>query len=86
MRARNDYALARPVLAAPVRGPTGSPLVVAYGPALREVLVLDPRTGDPIRRVRLPDGAPPGLVFGTIVEGTPVAGAILAAPLRAVLF
>jgi hypothetical protein len=50
------------------------------------VLSIDPRTGDPIRRVQLPEDAPIGLVFGTIVDGTPVAGAVLAAPLRVVLF
>jgi hypothetical protein len=86
LRARNDYALTPPVAPAPARGPRGSPLVVAYGPGLREVLVLDPRNGDPVRRVRLPDAAVPGLVFGTVVDGTPVAGAVLAAPLRAVVF
>ncbi|HEY5933420.1 MAG TPA: hypothetical protein VIU61_02220, partial [Kofleriaceae bacterium] len=79
----NDYALAAPIAPATARGPAGSPLVVAYGVGLREVLVLDPRTGDPVKRVRLPDG---GHVFGTIVDGTPVAGALLPAPLRAVVF
>ena len=85
LRARNDYALPDHVVPSTVRGPAGSPLVVAYGPGLREVLVLDPRTGDPVRRVRLPEGAN-GHVFATIIEGTPVAGAMLAAPLRAVVF
>ena len=44
-------------------------------------------TGDPLRRVALPEDAPPGCVFGTIVDGTPVAGALLAvaAARRAVL-
>jgi hypothetical protein len=83
LRARNDYALTAPVVATEVRGPIGSPLVVASGPLLREVLVLDPRQGDPIRRVMLPG---PGLVFGTIVDGAPVAGTVLAGPLRVVLF
>jgi hypothetical protein len=86
LRARNDYALAAPVAPPATRGPSGSPLVVAYGPGLREVVVLDPRTGDPLRRVRLPDDAPQGAVFGTVVAGSPVAGALLAAPLRFVLF
>jgi len=86
LRARNDYALAAPIAPAVARGPSGSPLVVAYGQGLHAVLVLDPRTGDPLRRVLLPEDAPPGLVFGTIVDGTPVAGALLASPLRAVLF
>jgi PQQ-like domain len=86
LRARNDYALPAPVAPPAVRGPPGSPLVIAYGPALREIVVLDPRTGDPLRRARLPDDAPPGLVFGTIVDGSPIAGTLLASPLRVVLF
>jgi hypothetical protein len=86
LRARNDYALVAPVAPVAARGPSGSPLVVAYGPGLHEVVVLDPRTGDPLRRVRLPHGAAPGAVFGTVVAGSPVAGALLAAPLRIVLF
>jgi hypothetical protein len=85
LRARNDYAVAAPAVPS-ARGPAGSPLVVAYGPGLREIMVIDPRTGDPLRRVRLPDDAAPGAVFGTMVAGAPVAGALLAAPLRVVLF
>jgi hypothetical protein len=86
LRARNDYALTAPVAPPAVRGPPGSPVVVAYGPGLREVVVLEPRTGDPLRRVQLPEDAAPGLVFGTIVDGVPLAGALLASPLRVVLF
>ncbi|HET7501689.1 MAG TPA: PQQ-binding-like beta-propeller repeat protein [Kofleriaceae bacterium] len=86
LRARNDYALAAPVSPPAVRGPPGSPLVVPFGPGLREVVALDPRTGTPLRRVRLPEDAPPGAVFGTVVDGSPVAGVLLAAPLRVVLF
>jgi hypothetical protein len=86
LRARNDYALAAPVAAPAPRGPAGSPLVVAHGPELRDVVVLDPRTGDPLRRVRLPDDAAPGAVFGTVVDGSPVAGTLLGAPLRVVVF
>jgi hypothetical protein len=86
LRARNDYALPPPVAPPAVRGPPGSPLVVAYGPGLHEVVVLDPRTGDPLRRVHLPDNAPPGAVFGTVVDGSPVAGTLLASPLSVVLF
>src|SRR5262249_52929626 len=63
LRARNDYALRAPVAPPVPRGPPGSPLVVVYGPDQREVCVLDPRTGDPLRRVVLPDDAPPGAVF-----------------------
>jgi hypothetical protein len=86
LRVRNDYALAAPVAPPAARGPPGSPLVVAYGARLHEVVVLDPRTGDPLRRVRLPDDAPSGAVFGTVVDGSPVAGTLLASPLRVVLF
>ena len=72
-----------PIAPTTVRGPSGSPLVVTYGPQMREALVLDPRTGDPLRRIALPET---GLVFGTIVDGTPVAGVVLGAPLRVVVF
>jgi len=86
LRARNDYALAAPVSAPAPRGPPGSPLVVVYGLTQREVCVLDPRTGDPVRRVALPDDAAPGAVFATVVDGSPAAGVLLASPLRVVLF
>ena len=86
LRARNDYAIDGPIVPVLARGPTGSLLVIAHGPALRNVLVLDPRTGDPLRQITLPEDAPPGVVFATIVDGTPVAGTVLAAPLRIVLF
>ncbi|CAN5921628.1 hypothetical protein BH11MYX3_BH11MYX3_24810 [soil metagenome] len=86
LRARNDYAIEGPIVPALARGPAGSLLVIAHGRALRDVLVLDPRTGDPLRQIMLPDDAPPGVVFATIVDGTPVAGTVLAAPLRIVLF
>lgn len=86
LRARNDYAIAGPIAPVLARGPTGSPLVVAHGPALHEVLVLDPRNGDPLRQITLPEDAPSGVVFSTIVDGTPVAGTVLARPLRIVLF
>lgn len=83
LRARNDYALAPPVAPA-ARGPGDGPLVVAYGPGLRELIVIDPRRGDPLRRVHLPDEAGP--VFSTMIDGKPIAGVVLAKPLRLVLF
>lgn len=86
VRARNDYALLGDIALSSVRGPIGSPLVVASGEGLREVLVLDPRNGDPLQRVQLPETAMPGLVFGTVVDGTPIAGGVLASPLRVVVF
>ncbi len=85
VRVRNDYALAEPVVAGP-RGEAPSPLVVSDGSDQNEALVIDPRTGDPLRRVRMPDDATGALVFGAVVAGKPVAGAVLAAPLRVVLF
>jgi len=85
VRARNDYAITGAVAPARARGPQGSLLVVAYGDG-RELLVLDPRTGDPLRRVALPIDAPTGVAFSTVVDGTPVAGTLLASPLRIVLF
>lgn len=82
VRTRNDYGLVDGGVAR-ARGPAGSPVVVYAG---RDVLAVDPRTGDPIRRVLLPEDAPIGLAFGTIVDGTPTTGAVLQSPLRIVLF
>jgi hypothetical protein len=86
LRARNDYALPPPVAPSAARGPADSPLLVTSGPGLRNVLVIDPHRGDPVRRVTLPEEAGAGLVFGTVVDGKPIAGAVLAKPLRVVLF
>lgn len=88
VRTRNDYGLIDGLLAS-TRGPAGSPVVLFAEPAAdraSDVLAIDPRTGDPLRRVQLPSDAPVTLVFGTIVDGTPVAGAVLQSPLRVVLF
>ncbi|MDX2091233.1 MAG: hypothetical protein SFX73_25465 [Kofleriaceae bacterium] len=78
LRARNDYAITEPD-AAHARGPVGSPFVVTYGAGGRGVLVLDPRSGDPVRRAELPEGS---AVFSTVVDGAPVAGAVVPKPLR----
>jgi len=89
LRARNDYALEPPITPGAVRGGGTSPLVVASGPNQRQLLVIEPEHGDPIRRVTLPpetDHAPPNVTFATIVDGHPVAGTILAGPLRVVVF
>jgi hypothetical protein len=86
VRTRNDYALVAPIAPAAARGPGTSPVVVESGPGLREAMVIDVRSGDPLRRMRLPDDAAPGLAFSTIVDGKPYTGTILAAPLRVVLF
>ena len=85
LRARNDYALDAPIT--PVRARTvGAPLVVQSGAGLREILVVDPVQGDPVKRIRLPEDAAPGTAFSTIVDGKPVVGSLLANPLRVVLF
>jgi hypothetical protein len=88
VRARNDYALAAPIKPATARGPAGSPLVALYGPGLREALVIDARRGDPVRRVQLAAeiGTDSARAFSTVVDGKPVAGVVLANPLRVVLF
>jgi hypothetical protein len=59
-------------------------LIVAYGSG--RLLVIDPVRGDPLRRIQLPADAPANVAFSTIVDGRPVAGTILADPLRVVLF
>jgi outer membrane protein assembly factor BamB len=85
VRVHNDYALAEPISSARARA-SRAPLVVQSGPGLREVLVIEPERGDPLRRVRLPEDAAPGMAFSTIVDGKPLVGTLLANPLRVVLF
>jgi hypothetical protein len=85
LRARNDYAIDAAVIGA-LRGAAGSPLVVTYGPGHHDALVLDATHGDPLRRVELPDELAPAALFSTVVAGKPVAGAVLAKPLRIVVF
>jgi len=85
LRARNDYALPSPITPA-LRGPGDSPIVVQFAPGLRELLVVEPRRGDPLRRIHLPDDAATGTAFATLVAGEPVVGTLLVNPLRAVLF
>ncbi len=85
LRVRNDYALDAPVTPGPRTG-GDSPIAIQSGPGARELLVLDPRRGDPLRRVHLPDDAAPGTAFATIIDGKPVVGTLLVNPLRAVLF
>lgn len=85
LRVRNDYALDPPITPAHART-AGAPLVVQSGAGLREILVVDPTRGDPVKRIRLPEDAAPGTAFSTIVDGKPVVGTLLANPLRVVLF
>ncbi len=79
VRARDDYALEPPVHVAPRRG-AGPVVVVDHA---HHLLAVDPLRGDPLRRIELPDLA---TAFSTIVDGRPVIGTILAAPLRVVTF
>lgn len=78
--ARDDYRLPRPVMTGP-RGP-GAPVVALYGGGYREAIVVDARTGDPLRRTRLPDTAPLYTAFATRVDGAPIVGVVLSSPLR----
>lgn len=87
-RVRNEYALGA-VQPTTARGPAGSPLVVAYAPDGENVhvLAIAPTTGDPLRQVRIAAStAEGGQTFATVVDGTPLAGIVLARPLRAVTF
>ncbi|MCB9565589.1 MAG: hypothetical protein H6709_25170, partial [Kofleriaceae bacterium] len=79
-------ALEPPWLLGPRGGAPGAPVVAAYGPAGRAAAVLDPDTGAVRARVTLPDRTVPGAVFATMVDGAPVAGAVLRQPLGVVLF
>lgn len=85
LRARNDFALLDPITPVGERL-RAAPLLVQSGPGQREVLVLDPTRGDPLRRVRVPESSAPGITFSTVVDGKPVVGTMLANPLRVVLF
>lgn len=86
LRARNEYPLFPPIQPATVRGPGASPIVVLSGPERREVVVIDPASGNPLRRVLLPEDAVPGLVGGALVKGVPMGYAVAARPLRVFTF
>ena len=79
VRVRDDFGLRAPGAVAAVRGPAGSAIVLTDG---ADALVLDPASGDAVSRVALSGGAP----FSSVVDGKPVAGAIVGSPLRLVLF
>jgi hypothetical protein len=80
-RARADYALVRPVALAPRIG-ARAPFVIASADA-RELLVVDPQTGDPRRRVTV---ASPAAPFSVAVGGVPITGVVVTGPLRVVTF
>jgi len=86
-RFRIALTLAPDWLLGPGRGRVpGAPLALAWGPALRAAAVIDAKHGALRTLVSLPDRAVPGLVFATVVDGTPVAGAVLSHPLAVVTF
>ncbi|MCE9571820.1 MAG: PQQ-like beta-propeller repeat protein, partial [Deltaproteobacteria bacterium] len=64
----------------------GTPLPLAWGPALRNAALVEPRTGALRALYALPERAVGGLVFSTIVDGAPVAGAVLSHPLAILTF
>jgi hypothetical protein len=78
---RNDYVFVQDPTPADERGP-GAPLLLR---ARDFVLVLD-TDGNPLRRVQIPGEVEPDAVFSVVVDGKPVTGALLANPLRVVLF
>ncbi len=85
VRARNDYALIDATIA-PHRYADTSPLVLVEPGAAdgQRALVLDPRRGDPLRRVVLPGET--RAVLSTTIDGTPVVAGILERPLRLLVF
>jgi hypothetical protein len=86
-RARNDYAPLNGSAITPAHARSAkAPLVLQSTPFGRDVLVVEPEHGDPVRRVQLPDDTAPGTAFSTMVDGKPVVGVLLANPLRVVMF
>lgn len=81
VRVRAEYELGRATWAP--RGPAGSPIVLAADTPEHQVIVIDPRTGAPHQRYRLVGGE---ALFSTVVNGSPVAGVVIANPLRVALF
>ena len=63
------------------RGPAGSPIVLVAGAPQPQAVVIDPRTATPTQRYSLSSE----VVFSTIVNGSPVVGAVLDKPLRVVI-
>lgn len=64
----------------------GAALPLAWGPALRNAALVEPRTGAILGLFALPERAVGGLVFATIVDGAPVSGVVLSQPLAVVTF
>ncbi|HLL24319.1 MAG TPA: hypothetical protein VK427_19445, partial [Kofleriaceae bacterium] len=80
-----DYAVLSAGARSSGAGPAGSMIIAGPGTE-REVLLIEPMRGDPRRRVQLPDEGVLGPTFSTIVDGRPIAGTVLHAPLRVVIF
>jgi hypothetical protein len=85
-RFATGLAVAPPWLVGARGDDPAAPLTLAYGPAARAVAVVDAATGEVRARVALPPRAVPGATFATVVDGAPVAGALLSKPLGVVLF
>ena len=79
VRARGEYELAASSWAP--RGPAGSPILLVAGAPQPQAVVIDPRTATPTQRYSLSGE----VVFSTIVNGSPVVGAVLDKPLRVVI-
>lgn len=80
---REDLAFGVARLAA-ARGPS-APLVV-LDPLTPSAVVVDLASGNPLRRVAVPGDVRDTALFSTVVRGAPVAGVVLANPLRVVTF
>jgi hypothetical protein len=85
-RFASGLAVAPPWLVGARGEDPAAPLTLSYGPAARAVAVVDAATGEVRARVALPPRAVPGATFATVVDGAPVAGAVLSKPLGVVLF
>ena len=85
-RVRNEYPIFPPISPSRLRASGTAPLVVVSGPEQREALVIDPRTGDPLRRATLSVDATPAITGGLLIHDRPVAFAVYARPLRVALF
>jgi hypothetical protein len=85
VRARNDYLTpSEGVVVGGPRGAANSPFVIEVGEGRASYLVVDPATGNPIRRIETDVGR--ANLFSTIIDGTPITGAVSAYPLRITLF
>jgi len=84
-RFRTAVAAAGPFALAAARAASPrAPVVVVHGPA--EAIVLDAATGALVAHIALPERTASDAVFATVVDGLPVAGAVVPGPLAALTF